>query len=282
MEGLSEGEVAAVGEGSLDESIGDAEVLVAVRERGARHLDVELLERVRPRRVEVESHVVEPVEVLVGRDVALEEEANDVPLVDELRDEVLAFAALDRGELGEDGVGEDVQPAKDDGEGALERRAGLERSFDEARPADLHGEYDQLGGVKVDPGEELLRFESLGGVVEELEVGEGAGEGLSEGDLHLRLELREPIVDLREVLEDDRCRERDLLSLARRHPLDPRDILVELDRREPGEHLLEELADADDLRVGTRSAAAQRGRGSKRLASLLLPIISSKSSSPTK
>lgn len=65
MESLSEGEVAAVGERGLDEAVGHSEVLVAVGEGSRGHLDVELLERVGPGRVEVEPHLVQPVEVLV-------------------------------------------------------------------------------------------------------------------------------------------------------------------------------------------------------------------------
>lgn len=144
---------------------------------------------------------------------------------------MLALATLDRREVGEDRVGEDLETARDDGERAPESLAAHERTLDKAGPADLHGEHDELRGVEIDPGEEPGRIESLGRGVKDLQVCKRPREEHSEGDLHLKLELREPVVDLGVVLEHDRGGERDELALAGGHAEDLCDVLVERDGR---------------------------------------------------
>lgn len=224
---MRQGEVAPIRQRRLNESIGDAKVLVAVEERRARHLDLELLEDVRTGRVEVEAHVVEPVEVVGGLDAVLGEEAEHVALVNELGNKMLALPTLSRGEVTKDGVGENVETAKDDGERPLEGLAASEGAFDEARPADLNGDDDELSRVGFDPPEETLAVERGRVLVERLEVLIRPGEELGEGDLHLVLELGEPVVDLGELGEDDGSGESNLLALPRRHTFDAGDVVVE-------------------------------------------------------
>jgi hypothetical protein len=260
---LRQSEVTTIRQGRLDEAVGHTEVLVAVEECRARHLDLELLEDVGTRRVEVEAHVVEPVEVVRRSDAVLGEEAEDVALVDEFRDEVFALAALSGSEVAKDGIGEDVETSKNDGEGTVERLARSESAFDETRPADLNGDDDELSRVRFDPGEEAVAIESGGVFVERLKVLVGAGEELSQGDLHLRFELGKPVVDLRVLGEDDGSREADLFAFSRGHTLDTGNVVVEDEGGETGEHLLEELADADDLLRRTRVSVKREWRNAE-------------------
>ena len=62
------------------------EVLKAVVELGVGHLDRELLEHVSVLRVEVETHLPEPVERLDGGDAVRDEVARHVALVHQLAD----------------------------------------------------------------------------------------------------------------------------------------------------------------------------------------------------
>jgi hypothetical protein len=206
-----------------------------------------LFQDVWARCVEIESHVVEPFEVASRGNAVLLKESKDIPFVNEFRNEVFAFASLDRSELFEDGVGEDIETTEDDREGTFQRLTRGERTFNETCPADLNSEDDELSGIRIDPGEESFTVETFGRSVESFEIGVGASEELSERDFHLGFEFRKPVVDLGVFREDDRSREGNFFTLTRRHSFDAGVLLVEGDRRKTGEHLLEELADSNDL-----------------------------------
>ena len=246
-ESLSEGEVASIREGSLDESIWDPKVLEAVGEGRVRHVNPESFERVVDRRIEVEPHVVEPFEGLAGPDLGLIEGTNDVSLMNELGDEVLALPSLDGREFREDRVREEIETSSNDVESVVEGRSCFESLVDDSSPDALNGEDDELSGEFGDPGEEEFRRETIGSGVEGLEFLDGLGEEDGEGESHLRLDLGEPVVDLGELHEGDGVGERNLLSFSRRHSLDLSEFLVEHDGRDPSEHLLEVLHDPNDV-----------------------------------
>jgi len=246
-ESLGEGEVASIGEGSLDESIWDPEVLESIGEARVRHVNLESFERVFDREIEVEPHVVEPFERLAGPDLGLIEGTDDVSLMNELGDEMLAFPTSDGREFGEDRIREEVETSSNDVESVVEGRSCFESLVDDSGPDALNGEDDELSGEFSDPGEEEFRRESVRSGVEGLEFLDGLGKEDGEGESHLRLDFGEPVVDLGELHERDGVGERNLLSFPRHHSLDLSEFLVEHDRRDPSEHLLEVLHDPNDV-----------------------------------
>ena len=97
LESLSHGQVAPVGERSLDQPVLHSEVLEAVVEVGVGHVDGQLLEDVRFLGVKVEPHLREPLEAAGVGDLVGYEHPRGISLVDQLRD--LWGSGEERGEM---------------------------------------------------------------------------------------------------------------------------------------------------------------------------------------
>lgn len=66
MERLREREIAPVGEWSLHELLGNTQVLKTIEELSISHPNVQLLEYFLVARVEIEAHMVQPAELILG------------------------------------------------------------------------------------------------------------------------------------------------------------------------------------------------------------------------
>ncbi len=151
VERLCQRQVAAIGEGRLHEAVRNTEVLVTVREGRVGHLDGESVQRLLDLTVEVEAHLREPVEVAGGLDTLRHEKADDVPLMHKLGDEVLALASLQRLDVGQHRICEQVESAQNHIEGMLQTCASLKRFVYHRRPSRLHGKNDELRRILGDP-----------------------------------------------------------------------------------------------------------------------------------
>ena len=86
FQGLCHCQIAAVGEGCLDQLVLNTQVFEAIVKLGIRHLNRQLLQHVRLLRVKVEPHLAEPLERLGVVDLALDQGPGDVSLVNQFCD----------------------------------------------------------------------------------------------------------------------------------------------------------------------------------------------------
>lgn len=86
LQGLRHRQIAAVGEGGLDQLVLNTQVFEAIVELGIRHLNRQLLQHVGLLRVKVEPHLAEPLKRLGVVDLALDQGPGDVSLVNQLCD----------------------------------------------------------------------------------------------------------------------------------------------------------------------------------------------------
>jgi hypothetical protein len=227
---LCQREIASISERSLHEAIRDAEVFETVREGRAGHADLQLLQDVGLRGVEVEPHVVQPDKVVGGDDLVLLQAPDDIAFVDELGDEVLALAALQCRQISQNRIGENVKTPQDDRESEVEVAAPCQAVFDESRPCDLDGNDDKLRRVLADPREQTRSIECFGRSEEGEEVGVRAREQMRQRGFHLRFDSSEPVVDLGKFGKDDRRLEDDLFALSRSDRFDASLLRVEAQR----------------------------------------------------
>ena len=159
-QGLRHGEVAAVGDGRGDEALLHAEVLETVVELRVGHVDGQLLEHVGLARVEVEAHLAEPLEALVGGDALGHQAPSHGAPVHVLVHQVLQLLSADGRLLEEHQLGEHPQEAVDGLDGLLEPLLGspaaTEAGLHLLRPRDGGREDDDLRRELVAPRQELL------------------------------------------------------------------------------------------------------------------------------
>lgn len=86
LQGLRHRQIAAVGEGGLDQLVLNTQVLEAIVKLGICHLNRQLLQHVGLLRVKVEPHLAEPLERLGVVDLALDQGPGDISLVNQLCD----------------------------------------------------------------------------------------------------------------------------------------------------------------------------------------------------
>ena len=91
MQGLSQSQVASICQGSLNELFSYTHVLEAVEEFAIRHLNVQFLKHLFVPAIEVEPHMVKPVELVWCHDFLTDKLRSDLSLMHQICDQLLVL-----------------------------------------------------------------------------------------------------------------------------------------------------------------------------------------------